>query len=205
MLNPDGWFGDVSIGYSLPFGNGLEVVPSVGFTALDIDRDAITESGSSPFLLAVEDISHSAAIVDFGIRLARGEESGANLRPFVELGARHQFEGRDTGSIAALGGGPSTLLGVSPSRSPWVGQWRGHRRDWRQRTSTVCLRRGGLCFLIRPSSFENWSQARPSTGLPGLRYYSDDQAFQGRPHHSPPAEGEVVDFDPREPTRPNPA
>jgi outer membrane autotransporter protein len=122
MLNPDGWFGDVSIGYSLPFGNGLEVVPSVGFTALDIDRDAITESGSSPFLLAVEDISHSAAIVDFGIRLARGEESGANLRPFVELGARHQFEGRDTGSIAALGGGPSTLLGVSPSRSPWVGR-----------------------------------------------------------------------------------
>ena len=117
-----GWLADVSVGYSLPLGGAYALMPSIGLTAIRVERDAFAETGSSPFVLAVNAEEDTATFLDFGVAL-RPEASGSSkLLPFAGIGARHMLAGRANEAKAALSGGPATLLGTSSVRDKWIGR-----------------------------------------------------------------------------------
>ena len=118
----DGWIADASVGYNLLVGERFEIVPSVGITAIRATRDAVTESGSSAFVLNVAKDKQTTAFVDFGVAFGPQASSSATIRPFAEIGTRHIMNGRDPVALGAFGGGPTTLIGVSAMRDPWVGR-----------------------------------------------------------------------------------
>lgn len=82
---------DAVASYDAPLGQGLVITPAVGLTHIATDRDATRETGSAAFALDVDGDSHAATFIDGAIAL-RGPAT-SSIRPWAELGVRHQLDG----------------------------------------------------------------------------------------------------------------
>jgi len=108
---------DGSASYDMPVGASLVVTPSVGLTRVSTVRDATRESGSAAFALDVDRDSHAATFVDGGLALRTAAVS--SLRPWGEVGLRHQLSGDTPYASAGLSGSTTRFAvpGVSRDRT----------------------------------------------------------------------------------------
>lgn len=96
---------DAVASYDAPIGPGLVLTPAVGITHVATDRSATRESGSAAFALDVDGDSHSATFIDGALALRAAATSA--IRPWAEIGVRHQLGGELPFASAGLAGSSS--------------------------------------------------------------------------------------------------
>lgn len=103
---------DVSLGYRLPVVKDWSVKPQLGFTSIWTKRDAVNETGTSPFNLTVAAGREHTSFADGAVELRR--EAGA-LRPWIRFGLRHLLKADNRDATAVISGATSsfTIQGVS--------------------------------------------------------------------------------------------
>jgi len=109
---------DAVASYDAPVGQGLVITPAVGITHIATDRDATRESGSAAFALEVDGDSHAATFIDGAIAL-RGPAT-SSIRPWAEIGVRHQLAGELALASAGLVGTTSRFAVPGVSREQTV-------------------------------------------------------------------------------------
>jgi hypothetical protein len=109
---------DVLIGYRIPIGKDWSAKPQLGFTSIWTKRGAATETGPSPFNLAVSAGREQASFVDGAVEFRR--EAGA-LRPWLRFGVRHQLNDDDRDATAVMSGASSSFTVQGVSRAQTLG------------------------------------------------------------------------------------
>ncbi|MDT9600247.1 autotransporter domain-containing protein [Sphingosinicella rhizophila] len=97
---------DVSAAYAFALSEAWALQPGVGLTHISNRRGSASETGSTAFALDVEGRRTKATFVDGSFVLRGGQNEGATIRPFVQLGVRHQLAGdlvHATGSFVGMG------------------------------------------------------------------------------------------------------
>ena len=84
---------DASAAYAFALSEAWALQPEIGITHISNRRGAATEMGSAAFALDVERRRTKATFIDGSLVLRGGKNEGAKIRPFVQLGLRHQLEG----------------------------------------------------------------------------------------------------------------
>ncbi len=140
------WASDVAASYGIDVGDGWSLRPRVGVTYIRTSREAVRETGSSPFALTVAGNRHVSGFADTGVTLARSDASDAPFRPFVSLGARYQLEGQRATALAGYAGNGPGLVAVGAGRTELVG------------TAS-----GGVAYRL-PSGLDIFASASAQTG-----------------------------------------
>ncbi|WP_235530442.1 autotransporter outer membrane beta-barrel domain-containing protein [Sphingomonas sp. Leaf62] len=140
------WASDVAASYGIDVGDGWSLRPRVGVTYIRTSREAVRETGSSPFALTVAGNRHVSGFADTGVTLARSDASDAPFRPFVSLGARYQLEGQRATALAGYAGNGPGLVAVGAGRTELVG-----------------TAAGGVAYRL-PSGLDIFASASAQTG-----------------------------------------
>jgi len=115
------WTGDIVVDYAVPLGGQWAVIPSLGVTVIRSTRNAVNETGGSPFALNVVRSGQTAAFIDGALTLRGDGEADAAIKPYLTVGVRYQPQGRDVDALASLGGGNYGLLAEGAARARVVG------------------------------------------------------------------------------------
>ncbi len=115
-------------------------------TYIRTSREAVRETGASPFVLTVAENRHVSGFADAGLTLARSDASDAPFRPFVSLGARYQLEGQRATALAGYAGNGLGLVAVGAGRTELVG-----------------TAAGGVAYRL-PSGLDIFASASAQTG-----------------------------------------
>ncbi|MDB5686177.1 MAG: autotransporter outer rane beta-barrel protein, partial [Rhizorhabdus sp.] len=110
------WTADLSIATGFALSSGWSLRPQAGISYIWTNRGAVSESGGSPFALAVARSRDHAGFADAGLRVVGGKKDGDRFHPYATLGGRYQFAGRDGTALASLGGGSTGLIGEGVER-----------------------------------------------------------------------------------------
>jgi len=115
------WTGDIVVDYAVPLGGQWAVIPSLGVTVIRSTRNAVNETGGSPFALNVVRSGQTAAFIDGALTLRGDGEADAAIKPYLTVGVRYQPQGRDVDALASLGGGNYGLLAEGAARARVLG------------------------------------------------------------------------------------
>lgn len=105
---------DMSLGYAMPIGSNWALRPQAGVTMVATDRKGAVESGSATFGYTIAGNDPTATFVDGSLTLKGGLDPAATLRPWVQVGVRHQVSGDILSASGGFAGaGRFTVLGAS--------------------------------------------------------------------------------------------
>ncbi|WP_182911815.1 autotransporter outer membrane beta-barrel domain-containing protein [Sphingomonas cavernae] len=115
------WLVDFSAHYDIALG-GMALTPRAGLTYVSTRREGLTEQGTGAFGLSVEGKRKEALFADAGVTLGADTKLGnLPLRPWVEAGVRHMFDGDNVTASGVLtgvtAGGVLIAAGVDRDRT----------------------------------------------------------------------------------------
>ncbi|MXO67218.1 autotransporter outer membrane beta-barrel domain-containing protein, partial [Altericroceibacterium endophyticum] len=97
------------VGYRLPVGQAMTLVPYAGLDYVSVEYDGFTESGLAPANLVVSEGKDSYATSELGLKLQG--QMGA-IMPELKVGWRHSFEEDPAHITAAFAGGTGDTFNV---------------------------------------------------------------------------------------------
>ena len=101
---------DASAGYILPVSTNWALRPELGVTHISTRRGGATEAGNAAFALNVDRERSNTTFIDGALSLRGGQAAESMLRPWVQVGVRHQLEGNASVASAGLVGATSRLV-----------------------------------------------------------------------------------------------
>lgn len=84
---------DVAVGYTIPVNQDWSFRAGAGISHIRTRRGAVSETGGA-FALDVDRDQASSTFVDGSLRAQGGQGASAKFHPWIELGVRHQTQGR---------------------------------------------------------------------------------------------------------------